>query len=208
MQDASGRSQKIVSQNQRGLSSLIDGYDTLVQSMINPSLEINIDDITQAYQMAGTSITNDFKTKLAAAEYLFRSGVPVACVGHGNGTYWDTHNDDSGTRQRQYFGEMMAGLQAFTSRMLGTPEYNVTIVFVSEHSRIPEISNHGPHLSSIVISDSAVGGASTGVTNNRGIIENAPPPKAFKSCIADLCGLKGADNPFGPNPHAKIVKSG
>lgn len=95
---------------------------------------------------------------------------------------------------------MVPALNAFGDRMFGRDDMNLSIVFVSEHSRIPLISNHGPHLSTLVISDNVVKGASTGITDRGGLIADADtskPVKAWKAAIGEMVGLYGADNPWG-----------
>lgn len=188
------RFEQLASQNPRNLSSLIDGYKNLVKSMTTPVAEVDQAEIKSAY--TGTYSLNN---KLAIAEALMRSGVNVVCVGEGAGTYWDTHDDNQGAKTRTYFDLMMPALSTFCDRMLGRDDMNVSIVFVSEHSRIPLINNHGPHISTITISDNVVGGRSTGITDNEGLIPDADrkPVQAWKAAIGELVGLRNSDNPFG-----------
>ena len=103
---------------------------------------------------------------------------------------------------------MKPGLAILCDRMLGRNDINVSIVFVPECSRIPLINNHGPHLSTIVISDNVISGASTGVTDRGGLIPDADKPiKAWKAAIGEIVGLKGAANPWGSaSQHRSIMK--
>lgn len=191
--------------NRENLSTALAGYKGLAASMTTPAAEVSAAEINSAYTEAP-----GIGQKLKVAEGLFRSGVNVVCVGEGDGTYWDTHDDNDGSRSRGYFKLMEAGLATFCDRMLGRDDMNVTIVFVSEHSRIPLINNHGPHLSTIVISDNVISGASTGITDRGGLIPDADsdkPIKAWKAAIGELVGLKGADNPWGSAlQHRKVMK--
>lgn len=193
-------------QNRENLASILDGYNGLAASMTTPAAEVDAAEISGAYTMSG-----DLGQKLKVAEGLFRSGVNVVCVGEGDGTYWDAHDDNDGSRTRGYFKLMEPGLMTFCDRMLGRNDMNMTIVFVSEHSRIPLINNHGPHLSTIVISDNVVSGASTGVTDRGGLIPDADddkPIKAWKAAIGEIVGLTNNNNPWGAAPqHRKIIKS-
>lgn len=188
------RFEEAARRNPRNLSSLIDGYKNLVKSMTTPVEEVDQAEIKAAY--TGTYSLNG---KLAIAEALMRSGVNVVCVGEGAGTYWDTHDDNQGAKTRTYFDLMVPALSTFCDRMLGRDDMNVSIVFVSEHSRIPLINNHGPHISTIVISDNVIGGRSTGITDNGGLIPDADkkPVQAWKAAVGELVGLKGSENPFG-----------
>ena len=192
-------------QNRENLSSVLAGYQGLAASMTTPAAEVSAAEINAAY----TGVPG-IGQKLKVAEGLFRSGVNVVCIGEGSGTYWDTHDDNDGSRSRGYFKLMEPGLATFCDRMLGRDDMNVTIVFVSEHSRIPLINNHGPHLSTIVISDNVIAGASTGVTDRGGLIPDAEtdkPIKAWKAAIGEIVGLKGADNPWGSAAqHRSIMK--
>jgi hypothetical protein len=105
---------------------------------------------------------------------------------------------------------MVPELSVFGERMLGRDDMNLTIVCMSEHSRIPLINNHGPHLSTIIISDNAIAGASTGVTDRGGLITDADafkPVQSWKACVGELVGLTGGANPFGAAPqHRSIIK--
>lgn len=188
-------------QHRENLSSLLSGYSAYAASLKTPAAEVSADDLNSAY----SGITDQFGLggKLKVAEGLLRSGVNVVCVGAGDGTFWDHHDDNSGARTRSAFADMVPGLNAFCDRMMGRDDMNVSVVFVSEHSRIPLISNHGPHLSTIVISDNIVAGASTGITDRGGLIADADsdkPIKAWKAAIGEMVGLYGADNPWGVAP--------
>ncbi len=208
LQKTMERNQALAASNATNLKSVTNGYRNLIKSMTTPVEQFDANSIMTAYGMKDAAIGNDLSSKLAAAEILFRSGVKVVCVGEGDGTYWDTHDDNDGSRQRGYFTKMMPGLNTFCSRMLGTAGFNVTIAFISEHSRIPLISNHGPHLSTIVISDRAIGGKSTGITDKDGLVINPTKPKAMKAALGELCGLSGSANPFGSaGVHNRIIRS-
>lgn len=193
-------------QNRENLASLVDGYTGLAESFKKPPAEIRADEINAAY--AGLSGIGE---KLKVAEGLLRSGVNVVCVGEGGGTYWDTHDDNDASRTRGYFKLMESGLMKFCERMLGRDDMNLSIVFVSEHSRIPLINNHGPHLSTIVISDNVNGGASTGITDRGGLIPDAEekyPIQAWKAALGELVGLHGSRNLWGEAPqHRGVIKS-
>lgn len=185
-------------QHRENLSSLLSGYSAYAASLKSPAAEVSADDLNSAY----SGITDQFGLggKLKVAEGLMRSGVNVVCVGAGDGTYWDHHDDNDGSRTRAAFSDMVPALNAFGDRMFGRDDMNLSIVFVSEHSRIPLISNHGPHLSTLVISDNVVKGASTGMTDRGGLIADADtskPVKAWKAAIGEMVGLYGADNPWG-----------
>lgn len=185
-------------QNRENLSSLISGYSAYSASLKTPAATVDADEISAAY----SGITDQFGLggKLKVAEGLLRSGVNVVCVGAGDGTFWDHHDDNDGSRSRSAFADMVPGLNAFCDRMMGRDDMNMSIVFVSEHSRIPLISNHGPHLSTLIVSDNVVAGASTGVTDRGGLIADADTDKpidAWKAAIGEMVGLYGADNPWG-----------
>lgn len=185
-------------QNRENLSSIISGYKGYSASLKTPAMEVSAADLNSAY----SGITDQFGLgeKLKVAEGLLRSGVNVVCVGAGDGTFWDHHDDNTGDRTRAAFADMVLALNTFCDRMLGRNDMNMSIVFVSEHSRIPLISNHGPHLSTIVISDNIIAGRSTGITDRGGLIPDADtdkPIKAWKAAIGEMVGLYGGDNPWG-----------
>lgn len=206
IEEAARRTPGLADRNRGNLASLLDGYKSLVKSMTTPAEEVDQAEIQASY---GAVADHGLANKLAISEALMRSGVNVVCVGEGAGTYWDTHDDNDGSRTRAYFDLMIPGLSHFCRRMLGRPDMNVSIVFVSEHSRIPLINNHGPHLSTIVISDNVIGGRSTGVTDNGGLIPDADQKKVihWKAGIGELVGLTGSDNPFGAAPmHRRVMR--
>ena len=94
--------------------------------------------------------------------------------------------------------------------MLARDDMNVTVVLMAEHSRIPLINNHGPHLSTILFSDNVIAGKSTGITDNGGLVLNASdkPKEKWKAALGELVGLKGASNPYGEaNIHRRIMKN-
>lgn len=195
-------------QNRENLGSVLSGYKGYAASLKTPAAELSAADLNSAY----SGITDQFGLgeKLKVAEGLLRSGVNVVCVGAGDGTFWDHHDDNTGARTREAFADMVPALNTFCDRMLGRDDMNMSIVFVSEHSRIPLISNHGPHLSTIVFSDNIIAGASTGVTDRGGLIPDADtdkPIKAWKAAIGEMVGLYGGDNPWGAAAqHRKLWK--
>lgn len=195
-------------QNRENLGSLLSGYEGYAASLKTPAAELSAADLNNAY----SGITDQFGLggKLKVAEGLLRSGVNVVCVGAGDGTFWDHHDDNTGDRTRDAFADMVPALNTFCDRMLGRDDMNMSIVFVSEHSRIPLISNHGPHLSTIVFSDNIIAGASTGITDRGGLIPDADtdkPIKAWKAAIGEMVGLTGGDNPWGAAAqHRKLWK--
>ena len=198
------RFQSAAEKNPDNLSSLIDGYQNLVKSMTTPSASVDADEIKAAY-----SGSYQLYTDLGIAEALLRSGVNVVCIGEGRGTYWDTHDDNDGSRTRAYFDLMIGPLSVFFNRMLDRDDMNLTVVFVSEHSRIPLINNHGPHLSTIVFGDNVNGGVSTGETDNGGLVLGVEdkPVIAWKAAIGEMVGLSGATNPFGAaEVHRPVMK--
>ncbi len=193
-------------QNRENLGSLIDGYKGLSASMKTPAAEVNAAELNSAY--SGIRDQFDLGNKLKVAEGLMRSGVNVVCVGAGGGTFWDHHDDNQGMRTRAAFKDMVPALNKFCDRMLGRDDLNVSVVFVAEHSRIPLISNHGPHLSTIVFSDNIKAGASTGITDNGGLITDADsdkPIKAWKAAIGEMVGLYNGDNPWGTAPQHRAL---
>jgi hypothetical protein len=198
--------------NRENLGSILSGYKAYAASLKSPAAEVSATDLNSAYSGLYTGSTDEFglSNKLKVAEGLLRSGVNVVCIGAGEGTYWDHHDDNTGARTRAAFASMVPGLNRFCDRMMGRDDMNLSIVFVSEHSRIPLISNHGPHLSTIVISDNVIAGASTGVTDRGGLIPDADtskPIKAWQAAIGEMVGLTGAANPWGTAPqHRKLWK--
>lgn len=206
VQEVARRSPQVSDRNPNNLAPLLDGYASLAKSMTTPVEELDQAEIETTYRaVADHGLSN----KLAICEALMRSAVNVVCVGEGAGTYWDTHDDNDGSRTRSYFDLMVPGLSLFCERMLGRPDLNVSIVFVSEHSRIPLINNHGPHLSTIVISDNVIGGKSTGMTDNGGLVIDADQKRVihWKAAVGELVGLFGSDNPFGVAPmHRRIMR--
>ena len=206
IEEVARRTPDLADRHRSNLASLLDGYNSLVKSMTTPVEEVDEAEIQASY---GAVDDHGLAGKLAICEALMRSGVNVVCTGEGAGTYWDTHDDNDGSRTRSYFAQMMRGLGLFCDRMLGREDMNVSIVFVSEHSRIPLINNHGPHLSTIVISDNVIGGKSTGVTDNGGLVLDAEQKKVihWKAAVGELVGLVGSNNPFGVAPmHRRIMR--
>ena len=200
------RFEELGHQHRENLSSLLSGYSAYSASLQTPAAEVSAEDLNSAY----SGITDQFGlgNKLKITEGLMRSGVNVVCVGAGDGTFWDHHDDNSGNKTRGAFADMVPALNVFGDRMLGRDDMNVSIVFVSEHSRIPLISNHGPHLSTLVISDNAVKGASTGITDRGGLIVDADSDKpitAWKAAIGEMLGLYNADNPWGTAPQHRSL---
>ena len=166
---------------------------------------VNPQAIMSDYGINSPVIGRDMASKLAAAEILLRTGVNVVSVVDEGGTSkWDTHDDNNGSRGRQLYSNIVDSLETFCRRMLGSSTMNVTVVLLSEHSRITEKSNHGPHTAVPIFSDRIVGGQSTGVTNSGGFILNRQPEQALRALVADLA-MVGV-NPFGTHGHSSLMR--
>ena len=207
MAETAKRFDTMAMHNPDNLRSLIDGYSNLVKSMTTPAPEIDSGEVSSAYTAPGNYSLNN---KLAVAEALMRSGGNVVTLGEGEGTVWDTHDDNDGSRSRALFNLMVNPLSLFCDRMLARDDMNVTVVLMAEHSRIPLINNHGPHLSTIVFSDNVIAGKSTGITDNGGLVLNAneKPIIQWKAALGELVGLKGTANPYGEaKAHRRVIKN-
>ena len=204
----------LIKNNELALNDLAGGVNAFSESAAQiaanpPTAEtaapvvVNPNAIMADYGITSTQIGGDFNSKMAAAEVLLRTGVNVVTVVDAGGTSkWDTHDDNNGSRARGLYQNILGGLETFCRRMLGTEEYNVTIAFLSEHSRIVEKSNHGPHTAIPIFSDSIIGGRSTGQTDAGGFVQAPQPAQNFRALVADLAGV-GA-NPFGNHQHQKL----
>ncbi len=204
----------------RSLNSAMLGstgiYDMALKLATNPpppptaggtttTVAVNPTAIMSDYGINSPIITGSMSSKLAAAEILLRSGLNVVSVVDEGGTSkWDTHDDNDGSRGRALYQAIIPALTTFCRRMLGTADMNVTIVLISEHSRITEKSNHGPHTAVPVFSDSIMAGRSTGICNSAGFLANPQPEQTVRALVADLA--KVPVNPFGANTHTRLIK--
>ncbi len=211
----------ILKNNLRSLNSASLGssgiYDLAQKLVTNPPLAagtgpaatatvaVNPTAIMNDYGITSPIITGSMNSKLAAAEILLRSGLNVVSVVDAGGTSaWDTHDDNDGSRARTLYTAIVPALATFCRRMLGTPDMNVTIVFLSEHSRITEKSNHGPHTAVPIFSDSLFAGRSTGICNSGGFLANPQPEQTVRALVAELA--KVSVNPFGANTHSRLIR--
>jgi len=177
----------------------VPGTTTTNTVAVNPAA------IMSDYGISSPIITGSMSSKLAAAEILLRSGLNVVSVVDEGGTSkWDTHDDNDGSRGRALYQAIVPALTTFCRRMLGTVDMNVTIILISEHSRITEKSNHGPHTAVPIFSDSLMAGRSTGICNSAGFLANPQPEQTVRALVADLARI--SVNPFGVNTHARLLK--
>lgn len=94
-------------------------------------------------------------------------------------------------------------LKTFITRMLNQPDRNVVVAVSGELVRLPN-GDHGDGTVAILFGKYVKPGISFGVTSSNARFDpNTPGPKGFWAAAA--AALKCPGNPFGDNPHSKLI---
>ncbi len=195
---AQAMSKGAITKNPQSLSSVEQGYTSAIASLQKPVQAFNIEDFNTAYTLNGTAV-NNFKSRMAAAELMVRSGANFVIAEDGG---WDSHGDRNGESVRnQMRTQIQPGLKTFITRMIegGSAERNVIVaVFGDFHRSLPG-SDHQANVSALLIGKTFKN-ATTGKTDGRvGLGANTPSIAGLWQCLA--AAAKVDKNPFGANPH-------
>jgi hypothetical protein len=200
MQAARAMSDNSLQGSPQSLVTLGDGYDTAIGTLSSAPVKFDLPSLDTAYKLGGVTAVNSFATKMCAAEVMVRSGTNVVGVLEDG---WDTHNDVDGVRARNKMRAIIPAMSTFVERMVQDETRNVTLVIMGDFSRSLPGSDHQPNLSATVIGRNVKQGT-TGKTDNRvGLPSGTPNIEGLWSYLATL--TKVPKNPFGANPHAKLV---
>jgi hypothetical protein len=187
------------------LSSLGDGYGTAVDTLRKPVQPFGFAELASAYGLGNTTAVTDFKSRMAAAELMIRTGTNVV---YANDWSWDMHSDPPGTVARNMMNaRILPALNVFLNRMVsGGTGRNVTVCIMGEFSRqMPVGTDHAPNLTATVIGPHVKQGTS-GRTDRSGFLPaGTPSGGGLWSYLAAV--TKAASNPFGevPTVHAPWV---
>jgi Protein of unknown function (DUF1501) len=186
------------------LSLAKQGYDTLVSSLGELPLDIDVNAVASAYGTTSGASLADMPSMLAAAELMLRAGTNVVTM---TNTGWDTHGDRTGTTVRQLMSSnIIPALTTFLTRLQSDPTLaaqNVSVILHGDFARSLPDSDHAPALSALVIGPNVRVGTTGHVTPN---VTFATEPGASMQMWSYMAALsKVPTNPFGANPHDLVL---
>ncbi|MBX3230113.1 MAG: DUF1501 domain-containing protein [Labilithrix sp.] len=183
------------------LDSLESGYVAAIDTLKAPVKKFSFDELKTAYALGDATAVNNLKSKFAAAELMVRAGSNVVQIVDAG---WDTHGDTDGATVRNKMRTVLPPLNAFIKRMVEDKTRNVTVVIMGDFARSLPGSDHQPNLTATVIGKNVKVGT-TGRTA-KGAVTLAPGTPGIAGLWSYLATLaKVDDNPFGANPHSKLV---
>jgi len=219
IETAEAISKRQIDTNPGRLSTLTDSYKTAADSLKKPlPPPVTFDEIDKAYGLGGKSdVTSVYAAMLAGAEIMIRAaGTNVIHIGDYGLASWDFHQTGSGgslngTFSRNKFKGNVGGfgssrinpIKIFLQRMLEMQDHNVVVAISGELVRLPS-GDHGDGTVAMMFGKNIKQGVSFGVTDQGSrFAPGTPPVKGFWSAAA--AALKIPTNPFGENPHAKLI---
>jgi len=183
------------------LDSLENGYVAAVDTLKSPAKKISLEELRTEYALGQGTAVNNIKSKFAGAELMVRAGTNVIqLVDNG----WDTHGDIDGSEVRNKMRAVLPPLNVFLKRMVEDTTRNVTVVIMGDFARSLPGSDHQPNLTATVIGKNVKVGT-TGRTT-RGAVTLNPNTPSVAGLWSYLAAVSKTDtNPFGANPHTKLV---
>lgn len=212
-------SQRQIGTNPGRLAPMTEAYNASVAALKKaPPKPVTFEELDTAYGLGGKSdVTSVYAAMLAGAELMIRAGGSnVVHIGDYGLASWDFHQLSGGTSQNVTFSRnkfkgntggfgssRINPLATFIKRMLNQPDRNVVVAVSGELVRLPN-GDHGDGTVALLFGKYVKPGVSFGVTSSAAKFDpNTPGPKAFWSAAA--AALKVSGEPFGANPHAKLI---
>jgi hypothetical protein len=189
------------------LVSVKDGMQAAVDTLKQPVQNFDVTELKTAYGLSGTSVTDSFASKMAAAELMVRAGVNVitACDRPpGTAARWDSHGDVNGSMVRGLMKNVAPSLSTFMDRMMvKDTTRNVVVCILGDFSRSLPTSGHQPNLSVTVMGKYVKQGTTGKVNGDVGLPTGTPGVPGLWSYLAAV--TKTSTNAFGTNPHNLVL---
>ncbi len=195
------------------LTSLREGYGTVINTLNAPVQPFSFADLATAYGLgANATAVNSFASKMAAAELMITAGSNVVTVFDGG---WDTHGDSSGTTVRNKMTSyVLPSLNAFLNRMVVDPTVaanstlpgynrNVVVCIFGDFARSLPGSDHQPNMTAAVMGRYVKAGTTGKTDANVGLPPSTPSTPGWWAYLAAV--TKAPTTPFGANPHALVL---
>jgi hypothetical protein len=219
LETSQAMSQREIGTNPGPLTPMTEAYNSSIASLKKaPPKPVTFEELDTAYGLGGKSdVTSVYAAMLAGAELMIRSGGSnVIHIGDYGLASWDFHQLSGSVSQnvsfsRKKFQGNSGGfgssrinpLKTFITRMLNQPDRNVVVAISGELVRLKN-GDHGDGTVALLIGKHVKPGLSFGVTNSDSRFDpNTPDPKGFWAAAA--AALKVPGDPFGPNPHSKLI---
>ncbi len=185
------------------LASVDPALSSAIATVQKPVQVFSAADFNTAYALNGATAVGSFKSQMAAAELMVRSGANFVIAQNGG---WDSHGDSSGDSVRNKMTTQIApALRTFLTRMVeGTlADRNVVVAIFGDFHRSLPGSDHQANLAALVIGKN-IKNATTGRTDNKvGLAAGTPSIPGLWQLLS--AASKTDTSPFGANPHAVLV---
>lgn len=201
---AQAMSKAAVTKSATSLSTVDPAFAAAIDTVKKPVQPFSAAEFNTAYGLNGTAV-NNFRSQMAAAELMVRSGTGVIVVQEPFN--WDTHGDTNGNNVRNQMSQRIAPpLTTFLTRMLdgvAATERNVIVAMFGDFHRSLPGSDHQANLSALVIGKT-IKNATTGKTDaNVGLAPATPSIPGLWQLLS--AAAKTDTAPFGANVHPVLV---
>lgn len=205
LEAAQAMSKQGIAKHPLSLSTYEPGIKAAVDTVSKPVQVFSAAEFNTAYGLNNATAVNNFRSRMAAAELMVRSGAGFVIAQDGG---WDTHGDSNGNNVRNMVSQRIAPpLTTFLTRMLtGTvaAERNVIVAIVGDFHRSLPGSDHQANVAALVIGK-GFKNATTGKTDNR-VAQPAGTPSIAGFWQLMQTAAKTSTQPFaGQNPHAALL---
>lgn len=169
-------------------------------------------ELLTAYGISGDPAFNSMAGQLMASEMMIRSNAPNVIYinekGDSDRQNWDFGNANL---QRELLGKKVSStlsrndaIRTFLDRMIDFSGRRVVVVMFGEFLLTPKsYHDHGDGVVATVLGGRVKSGLSFPADKNGAFSGNTPNTTGFWSYVAEALGV--AQNPFGANPHAKLI---
>lgn len=198
-----------LARNQRSLVSLTDGLTGVVRALAAPPVQVDWNEIAQAYGVSPTTtLISGFASQFATAELLIRAGTSVVLInarGPECTLGWDTHADRDGSCARDGMSRLLLpSLRSFLRRTLDLSGHNVVTALIGDFTRTLDTEHAGTLVANVWGKHVRQGTSGNFVIS--GAYNSYLPRNGVRTGTRELWALIAAaagvtTSPFGVNPH-------
>lgn len=204
---AEAMSQNAYAASPKSLTSVREGLKASIETLQKPVRPFNFTEMATAYglQATVTGVTDDFRTKMLAAELMVLAGANVVTA--PTRFDWDSHGDRDGSAVRQRMTtQILPALSTFVNRMMAATDRNVVVMMLGDFSRSLPGSDHQPNLSATIIGKYVNVGTTGKVGANVSLPAGTPSVGGMWGMAAAAVKAPAAITAFGGNPHGALIR--
>ncbi len=201
LERSAAMSKSSIDGNPTALVSLNEAYPTATKVLRKPLKQFSFDDLSNAYNLNGSTSIDGFASRVAAAELMITAGANVVIAQDDD---WDSHGDTDGSEVRNKMNErILPALTTFINRLMNDAERNIAVAVFGDFARSLPGSDHQPNCAVTVMGKYVKIGSTGKVDGDVNMPAGTGDIPQMWAYLAEV--LKAPTNPFGNNPHPLVL---